>query len=347
MTLVFRVANDSPRDLELSGRAALPEGWKLVTDEAPFRLAAGSETVRLVPVFVPVDARAGAYSVGYLISALNDPPVLAEGKAEVRVLLEARIGLQAMDLPPFNIAGEVTRSRFQVSNQGNAPLDVDLTVKSNGYEVGLGAIAASGSRPAETLPAEVIVRSDPGLRKEADPAGRASRRRRQPLVRAASTGERHDPAGDHPACLRPVNDAYNKLPMEGRFIALAGGKGPDGRPDSWFPDREPWMPWGSARLRRPFPRSRPFPTSTFSGMQREEYRLRYDSPLRRPDPRRQGLFPDEPDQPGRVWPRGRGALELRRPGRSADFRPKTFFIASSESDRALQLGFRSVGGFFR
>ena len=91
-----------------------PEGWKLVTAEAPFPLAAGSETVRLVPVFVPVDARAGAYSVGYLIGALNHPPVLAEGKAEVRVLLEARIGLQAMDLPPFNIAGEVTRSRFLV-----------------------------------------------------------------------------------------------------------------------------------------------------------------------------------------------------------------------------------------
>jgi len=337
-TLIFRVANDSGRDLELAGRLTLPEGWKPVMGEAPFRLAAGAETIRLVPVFVPVEARAGAYSVGYLVGALNDPPVLAEGKAEITVLQDARLGLQSLDLPPFAIAGDVCRSRFLVSNLGNIALDVDLAVKSNGYEVTCD-MKRIRIEAGESRRIEVAVRSDTGLRKkliqQVELFAEAAVANGPVLKASALTQQEIIPR------VYGINDAYNKLPMEVGLIALAGGGATSGQ----------FMVSGSGALDASGKRTvdalfRGPGHADFNlfGMQREEYRLKVDSP-------NAGLALGDKvyslTNLTNLGEYGRGA-EARLsfgPWSVRGYAAKNLFIASPDTDRAFQLGYTPWNAF--
>lgn len=135
VTLVFQVANQTGRPHDFSPQVELPEGWKLVLEETAFPLEGGAEAVRLVSVSVPVRAKAGKYRIGYAVGASDEPTLTGRAEAEIEVLLEARLSVEALDVHHLAVAGDKCRSRFLVTNQSNAPLDVNLGVKSNGPHV--------------------------------------------------------------------------------------------------------------------------------------------------------------------------------------------------------------------
>jgi hypothetical protein len=339
VTLVFRIANESARDFELTGAPNVPDGWKSVLADAPFRLVAGAETVRFVNVFVPVRAGAGDYPVGYRVTALNDPSVLAEGKAGVRVLREARLGLQALDAPPFAIAGDTSTSRFLVSNQGNAALDVSLAVKSNGFEVGWDATPIRLGAD-ETRRIEVTVRSDPGQRKklvqQVELIAEASVLEGPPLKANALTQQEIIPR------VYGINDAWNKLPMEVGFVALAGAEG--GSSAQFKIAGSGALDASGKRTLDVLLRGPGRADLNLFGMQREEYRLRYDSP---------DLGVSVGDH---VYTLSR-LTNLGEYGRGAEARlsfgpwsvrgytEKNLFLSAPESDRAVQVGFKPGENF--
>ena len=216
-TAVIRVVNRTAKLSAFNSQVELPEGWKLVVPESAFQVAAGAETIRLVSIFVPLQALAGTYHIVYTAGSSGNPPLTDRAVIEVRVLRQAKLALRAMDVAPFAIAGDVCVSKFLVLNQGNAPLDVNLDVLSNGYEVSCDAkqVRVEAGR---TVPVEVTVRTDSGLRKKLNQVVR---------VRAeASVPDQGNLTADAltqqdiiPRVYGSV-DYYNKLPLEIGFMAL-------------------------------------------------------------------------------------------------------------------------------
>ncbi len=138
-----------------------------------------------------------------------------------------------------------------------------------------------------------------------------------------------------------VNDAYNKLPMEIGLIALAGG-GPVGAQ---------FMVSGSGavdalgkRTVEALFRGPGRPDFNLFGMQREEYRLRYDSPA---VGLTLGYKVYSLTNLTNLGEYGRGAEARLSFGDWSvrGFAAKSLFIASPDSDRALQLGFAPSEAF--
>ena len=272
-TAVFRVANRTAEPAELQGSVELPEGWKTATDELPFTLAAGAEAIRLVSVFVPVRARADQYIIGYAVGGPAGRPVAARAELAVRVALEPRLDLQALELPPFAIAGDVATSRFLVINRGNAPLDVALDVQSNGFRFTCDA-ASVRVDAGEARTIEVTVRSDGGLRKKLNQQVRikasASVPGREPLAAEALTQQDIIPR------VYGGLEEFNKIPLELGLVALAGGGGAQyvqariagsGALDDLQKHKVDFFLRGPGRTE-----------FNLFGLQREEYRFRYDGP---------------------------------------------------------------------
>jgi hypothetical protein len=162
VTLVFSVLNASNKTHEFSPEVELPEGWSLVIEETGFRMNPGEEAVRLVLVFVPVRAAMGTYRVGYALSAQDDPALSGRAEAEVHVLLEAKLAVEAAEGHHLAIAGDKCRSAFLVTNWSNAALDVNFEVKSNGSGVSLG-VRTARLEAGESRAVEIAVATDPHL----------------------------------------------------------------------------------------------------------------------------------------------------------------------------------------
>ena len=332
-TAVFRVKNETAAESEFNSRIDLPEGWKPVTAEYGFKLAAGAETVRLVSIFVPVRVLAGSYRIGYEVSASGNPSQADRAEAEVKVLLEARLDLQAMDVPPFAIAGDVCKSKFLVLNQGNAPLDVNLNVQSNGFRVDPGAksvLVEAGQAAA----VEVTVRTDRGIRKRLDQLVWV---KADAVVPGQGTLEAEVMTQQDiiPRVYGSV-DYYNKVPLEIGFVALSTSEGArnvqfkisgSGALDEMGRHKVDLLFRG--------PGSNDF---NLFGLQREEYWFRYNSPLLTVNVGDKSFALTRLTQFGEY---GRGVEAALSLGRWSlrGYYERNLFMGSTESDKAFQLGF--------
>ena len=277
VTLVFRAANASGEPHLFLPRVELPEDWALVLEEPAYELEPGEETIRLVTVLVPARAAQGEYRVGYAVRASDDAALAARAEAEVRVLLVARLAVEARDDRHLVVAGDKCRARFLVTNRSNAPLDVTLEVKSNGPRVGqdvedmrLGA--------GETRSVDITVSTDRDL-------GRKWSQQVQLTAQAAVPGKGTVAAAATTELeiiprVSGKADYFNRLPAEIGFLAIgtggAQGYGQFKLQGAGSLDRE-----GEHRvdfyLRGP---GRGLARDMFHqfGYQSEEYRLSYDSP---------------------------------------------------------------------
>lgn len=277
VTLVFRVANQTGRPHVFSPQVELPEGWKLVLEETAFPLEGGAEAVRLVSVFVPVRAEAGNYRVGYAVGASDEPTLAGRAEAEVEVLLEARLTIEALDAHHLAVAGDKCQSRFLVTNQSNAPLDVKLGMKSNGPHVSQD-VKGMRLEAGEARSVDITVSTDRDLgqklNQQVQLTAEAIVQGKGAVAAAAMTEFEVIPRISGKA------DYFNKLPAEVGFLAI-GASGAQGYGQFRFQgagslDRE-----GNHRLdfffRGP---GRGMSRDIFYqfGYQPEEYRLSYDSP---------------------------------------------------------------------
>ena len=131
VTLVFAVANGTGKAHDFSPRLEVPEEWTPVIEDTAFRLDAGGESIRLISLAVPARAPMGSYRVGYALGAADDPSISARVEAEVAVVLEAGLAVEAEEARQLVVAGDRCRASFLVTSRSNAALDVDLQVVSN------------------------------------------------------------------------------------------------------------------------------------------------------------------------------------------------------------------------
>lgn len=332
-TAVFRVKNGTSNSREFQGEVDLPGGWKPVMPESAFKLAAGAEAIRLVSVFVPVRALAGSYKIGYQVSTSGNPPLADRAEVEVKVLLQARLDLQAMDIPLFAIAGDVCKSKFLVLNQGNAPLDINLDVISNGFRVETSAKTLR-VEAGQTAPVEVTVQTDSGLRKKLNQQVKLKAEAVVP-----SQGTLNADALTQQDIIPRIYgrvDYYNKVPLEVGFMALSTSEGARyaqfkiagaGALDEQGRHKVDLLFRGPGRN-----------DFNLFGLQREEYRFRYDSPLLNVNVGDKSFALTNLTQFGEYGRGVEAVLSLDR-WSLRGYYERNLFAGATDSDKALQLGF--------
>lgn len=277
LTLVFHAVNQTEEPHLFFPRVELPEGWNLIVGEPAFKLEGGEDTIRLVSVFVPARAMMGDYRVGYAVSALDDPALAGRAEAQVRVLLEARLAVEAMDVHHLAVAGDKCRAEFLVTNRSNAPLDVDLDLKSNAPHVSQD-VKKMRLEAGESRSVGIAVSTDPDLSQKLNQHVQLRAEAEVPekgvIAATAKTEFEIIPR------VSGKGDYFNKLPAEIGLLAIAtGGSQRYGQfkfSGAGSLDRE-----GNHRLDFFFrgPGRGPGREAFYQfGLQREEYRLSYISP---------------------------------------------------------------------
>jgi len=334
-TAVFRVANQTSRAVTVLGKVSLPEGWKTATDESPYKLAANAAEIRLISIYVPVRARAGQYRIGYAVGPAGQEPA-SRAEVSVRVALQPRLDLQAMDLPPFAIAGDEATSKFLVINRGNAPLDVALDVQSNGFRMSCDEKSIHLDA-GEIRTVEVSVQSDGGLRKKLYQQVRV-------VAEAAVPGSgalRADALTQQDIIPRIYGGAeeYHTLPLELGFVALSESGGPSyvqariagsGTLDDMQRNKVDFFLRGPGR-----------DEFNLFGLQREEYRFRYDGPAVNVTAGDKSYSLTNLTNLGQY---GRGLDAAVRLGvwSIRGYAEKELFVGSTERQAALQLGLKPI-----
>lgn len=167
-TVALRITNNSGAAGEFEASLALPQGWRLITPEQPFRLARGASVVRLTSLFVPEAAAAGEHTLAYTLASRGAPAVLGKYSLAIRVAASVKLTLALLDMPDMVIAGEPYSGSFLLHNRGNAPVTVDYKAHSSrGYVLDLAAGALT-LQPGETRTFRIRVASEPVAALERD-----------------------------------------------------------------------------------------------------------------------------------------------------------------------------------
>lgn len=331
ITAVFRIKNETAAAAELKSRIDLPEGWKPVIPASGFRLAGGEETVKLVSVFIPVQSLAGVYRIGYAVESAEDPQVSAGAEIDVRVLLEAGLDIQAMDIPPFAVAGDVCTSKFLVLNRGNAPLEVNLDVLSNGFRLDPYPKAVSvGAGLA--VPLAITVHTDRGIRQRLQQLVRVKAETKVPgqgtLTAEALTQQDIIPRA------YGRSDYFTRVPLMVGFVGMSSNTGGqyaqfrisgNGALDETGRHKVDLYMRGPGRN-----------DFNLFGLQREEYRFRYESEAVSVNVGDKSFTLTNLTQLGNYGRGVEAVLNLDR-WMIRGFYEHNLFLGSTESDKALQL----------
>ncbi len=122
------IRNGGLRSRKLTSQVTVPRGWRVLTGDGTFDVGGGASDLRLLSLAVPVEAAAGEYSVRY---AVHDGDQMAEAIVRVTVPALVRLGLTVLEAPKFVRAGEVFRTRFALTNAGNAGTHIRLSSRSS------------------------------------------------------------------------------------------------------------------------------------------------------------------------------------------------------------------------
>ncbi|KAA6183050.1 hypothetical protein F2Q65_16640 [Thiohalocapsa marina] len=132
ITRVFQVTNRGGGNGTFEGQLLLPEGWRAITPNFPFRLAPGATSMRLVSFFPPERTPAGEYRVTYRVIAQDNPgAVLGSATLQIRVLPVYKLQVDLLDAPKIAIVDEPYQAQFQVSNGSNSALSLNYSLDSS------------------------------------------------------------------------------------------------------------------------------------------------------------------------------------------------------------------------
>ncbi len=129
VTLPFSVVNRSNRTLRLRESLELPEGWRILTGEDSFTLAAGERSLRLLHVLASSDVPAGKYTIPYQIVSRDKFSIHAEKKISVIIKSASKLSVEVIEKPDLVLAGEKYTVKVQLANQGNVPLLLGVDVR--------------------------------------------------------------------------------------------------------------------------------------------------------------------------------------------------------------------------
>jgi hypothetical protein len=135
-TSVIRVTNRTGAAATFQGELSLPAGWRPITPDFPFPVAAGETVLRLISFMVPAETPAGDYRVRYRVEQRNRPAVSGTASLSVRVLPVWKLQADLRSAPDLVIAGEAYEAVYNIINAGNAPLRVAYRGDSRrGYRI--------------------------------------------------------------------------------------------------------------------------------------------------------------------------------------------------------------------
>ena len=109
----------------MSQNRAIPPGWNLVfADQELANMPAGSTTQTTVQVSIPSDASPGFYGFN-LFSASTNGNTSSSYTFVVEVLAENNLSISFLEQGSDFIPGQITTTNVQVTNTGNAELDLN------------------------------------------------------------------------------------------------------------------------------------------------------------------------------------------------------------------------------
>jgi hypothetical protein len=272
-TFVFHALNRSGAAVTCEPAIVLPPGWRLLVPETAFDLAPGEDSTRLVAVLVPGGAAAGSYKIIYRWT-VRGSAVAEETALPVRVPAETELALKAGACPGYIVAGDSYRALFEISNRGNSAADIAVAVQSPD---GFAAVPEWNSARLESGRSRtlaVTVKTDASLR------GLVIHRL---MVTAAATAPDAAPARETVATevkivprVSGVADYYRRLPLEFSTVGLYN---PMTRTSGQFRLEGTGALDAAGRQTVDFLFRGPGLADMLSfGLQREEYRLSFDSP---------------------------------------------------------------------
>jgi hypothetical protein len=145
LTVVFKVANDSPDSIDVAPSLAIPDGWTVLTGSSHFRLAPRSRDLWLVSVAPSSRARAGVYLLRGTIEVWGHT---AADSVHIRVNQRRGVEVLSAETPSWVMAGKQYQARFLVRNRGNVEASF--------------ALKGSTSRGARTTVDMAVVTLTPG-----------------------------------------------------------------------------------------------------------------------------------------------------------------------------------------
>ncbi len=145
LTTALTVSCPSPLDRRFESRLELPPGWRNLTPDFPFVLSGNRTDVRLLSIAVPAETPAGTYRVRYSVSDNAIPPCRAGIAIDVNVEPLRRIRLQLLESARYVLSGAAARASFVLTNLGNEPSTVRLSVR------GAENVSAVSDSALETL----------------------------------------------------------------------------------------------------------------------------------------------------------------------------------------------------
>jgi len=124
----FTLENISGAPIEVESRIELPPGWQPVMPPAPFTLAPGESTLKLVSFTIPEGTPGGNYTVRYEARDRLHPGVSDAYGIEVSVTGSTQLQVVMLELPDFAISGEVLDGAVLLRNAGNVRATVNFKV---------------------------------------------------------------------------------------------------------------------------------------------------------------------------------------------------------------------------
>lgn len=218
LTMLFRVTNTTSAPRDLQAAVTLPPGFKLISPELPFTLGPQESDLRLVAFLVGPTAAAGKHSLTYSVGDRTTPSVRRHYSVTVVVLPVAKLEMSLLEAPALVIAGDAYQARFNLANQGNAPLAVVLEITSeNDYPADTDSETFT-IEPGRSREITVSVKTDATLRQEL--------RHRLRLAATATGGEKGplrveaDTFVDVIPIITGPEDPFHRLPIEAKLSGL-------------------------------------------------------------------------------------------------------------------------------
>ena len=143
VTTVFRVRNGTGQAGSFEARSLLPPGWRLITPEFPFELAAGATTLRFVSFFIPENAAAGDHPFTYEVIHRRQPAIRDAYTLRVQVLPVLKLQVNPLESPDFVVSGDPYQAAFLIQNSGNTTITVEYKLtssRSNSLQPGTGTV---------------------------------------------------------------------------------------------------------------------------------------------------------------------------------------------------------------
>ncbi len=125
VTLVYKIHSDQSGVRNLTPSFDIPQGWSVVFGTDTLKLSPEEPTTRLVTYKVPESSLAGSYKINL---ALLDAEGNAIGNKSAGIGVNAifAIDLDADPMETYAAAGKLVQVTFTLSNDGNAPISVNL-----------------------------------------------------------------------------------------------------------------------------------------------------------------------------------------------------------------------------